>query len=268
MKLAIFSDIHYCPDISQGFHNGFQRKLVEHSLPIMNKLINEINTNNFDAAICLGDYIQDVFDRGQDIVNLTYINKLLDDIKTPLYKVPGNHDLRTLTMEDIKKVFGYENLTYSKDIDGYHLIFLSVTADYGKSTDHGGIDRTQYLSNEDLKWLEDDLNTNELPAIIFTHFGVAEDSMQGNFWFNIHTENALLKNRKELKSIIEDDKNILGVFSGHQHWTKDINENGVQYHILGSLTENLNNDGIPDGVWLEVDIVGTDLNIIEHHIKI
>ena len=40
--------------------------------------------------------------------------------------------------------------------------------------------------------------------------------------------------------------NVKGIFSGHHHWTKKIIDDGLIYYVLGSMTENINNDGIPD----------------------
>lgn len=92
--------------------------------------------------------------------------------------------------------------------------------------------------------------------------------MKGNWWFETCPEHALLGNRKELKEIIKINKNILAVFSGHQHWTKKIVENEIPYYVIGSMTENINNDDIPDGVYFVVEFDGEKLNVIEKHIKI
>ena len=48
-------------------------------------------------------------------------------------------------------------------------------------------------------------NHNELPTIVCLHFGVAEDQMKGNWWFESCPETALLGNRKELKEILKTD---------------------------------------------------------------
>jgi len=113
-----------------------------------------------------------------------------------------------------------------------------------------------------------DLKQNNLPCIIFTHFGVAEDEMKGNWWFERGPNCALLGNRIELKEILKNDKNLLAVFSGHQHWTKKLIEDNIIYYVIGSLTENINNDGIPDGVYFEVDLEGNKLKVDKHHLKL
>ena len=113
-----------------------------------------------------------------------------------------------------------------------------------------------------------DLNKNNLPTIICTHFGVAEDDMKGNWWFESCPEHALLGNRKELKKIIKNNENILAVFSGHQHWTKYINEEEISYYILGSMTENINDDGVPDGVYFIVEFDGKNIEVVEKNIRL
>ncbi len=77
-----------------------------------------------------------------------------------------------------------------------------------------------------------------------------------------------MNNRKEIKNIIKNDKNIIAIFSGHQHWTKQLKEDGKSYYILGSLTENIDMKGLPDGVYLEVELENNSIKIKEKHIKL
>lgn len=104
---------------------------------------------------------------------------------------------------------------------------------------------------------------------MFNHFGIAEDNMEGNWWFERVPEHAILGNRKELKEILKKEKNLIAVFSGHQHWTKKIVEDGISYYVVGSLTENSNDDGVtPDGVYFEVDLEGESIDVKERHLEI
>ena len=77
-----------------------------------------------------------------------------------------------------------------------------------------------------------------------------------------------MQNRREVKDIIKNDKNLIAVFSGHQHWTKRTVEDGVEYYVLGSLVEDVNDDGVPDGVYFEIDITENRLEVEEHHLKL
>ena len=67
---------------------------------------------------------------------------------------------------------------------------------------------------------------------------------------------------------MKKDKTLLAVFSGHQHWTKKKVEDGIRYYVVGSLTENIHDDGIPDGVYFEVDIEGNQIEVKECHLDL
>ena len=58
----------------------------------------------------------------------------------------------------------------------------------------------------------------------------------------------------------------MGVFC-HQHRTKHLKENGIDYHVVGSLTENINGDGVCDGVYFVVDLKEESLSIKEEHVR-
>jgi len=271
-KLIIFSDIHYGP-VNSGYNDdGIKRKLTQYALPLIDELKKQINIIKPDAVINLGDLIEDVRDHEADIANLKYIWHYLNDISVPFYSVAGNHDLRTLSRSEVELIMGYQSSTFSKNVGGYHLVFLGLNSRTDVCDAEGGILKTRVLSSADLKWLENDLKNNFLPCLVFIHYGVAEDRMEGNFWFggsDFKREAALLENRAELKSILNKGKNIVAVFSGHQHWTKKIVENNIPYYIIGSLTEDIKGDGVPDGIWFEVSLKNGNISkLIKHHLTL
>lgn len=268
-RLIIFSDIHYLDRPVDDNELNIKRKLTNYAEKIMDLLIKKINEEMPDLCICLGDLIQDVANYEIDKNNFTYMWNKLKGINVPFYSVLGNHDLRSMnSRKELEKIMKYENATFSVDLCGYHFIILStdIREDFMKKD--GGIFKAQCMNKEEIEWLKKDLEENNLPCIIFTHFGLAEDKQIGNYWFEKIPEKGLMSNRKEVKDIIKKDKNIIAIFSGHQHWTKQIQEDDKMYYLLGSLTENINMDGIPDGVYLEVELEDKDVKIIEKHIKI
>ena len=162
----------------------------------------------------------------------------------------------------------YQNATFSFDLNGYHFVILTTDVREDLGEDDGGIYKAHCMSEKEIAWLKKDLEKNELPCIIFTHFGLAEDMQKGNYWFQKNPENALMGNRKKVKNIIKNDDNIIAIFNGHQHWTKQLIEDGKDYYVVGSLTENTDMTGIPDGIYLEVELNDRNVKIIENHIKI
>lgn len=268
-KLIIFSDIHYLDERPDILDFNLNRKLTQYSVEIIDKLINKINKDKPDISICLGDLIEDTFNHDKDIVNYTYIWNKLKNIQVPFYSVIGNHDLRTAnTRKELEKIMGYKNATFSFNMNDYHFIILTtdIREDLGK--DDGGIYKAQCMSEEEIDWLKNDLAKNELPCIIFTHFGLAEDKQIGNYWFEKEPEAGLMNNRKVVKNIIKSDNNIIAIFNGHQHWTKQLQEDGKNYYVVGSITDNVNMTGIPDGIYLEVELEDRNVKVIEKHIKV
>lgn len=269
-KIVIFSDLHYAPE--KPINNGsiIERKLIEYAEPILEELTKQINTEiKPDLTLNLGDLVEDFNDHNKDIINLNYVWNKFKHIKSPFYSCIGNHDLRSMSSRnEVEEIMGYNHSTFSFDINGIHIVLLGTDVNNEIDTSSGGILKTQFISSEDMIWLKEDLKLNKLPTILCVHFGVAEDDMRGNWWFESNPEHALLGNRKELKEILKNNKNILAVFSGHQHWTKTIVEDNIPYYILGSMTENINDNGIPDGVYFIVEVDGKKLNIIEKHIRL
>lgn len=61
---------------------------------------------------------------------------------------------------------------------------------------------------------------------------------------------------------------ILGIFCGHHHWTKILNNNSINCYMLGSLVEKINNGNMPDGVYFDVLVDKNNLEVEEKHIII
>lgn len=269
-RIVIFSDMHYAPEKKVNNGSKIEKKLTKYAETLLEKITDEINNNlKPDLVLNLGDLIQDFNDHDKDIINLNYIWDKFKKINVPFYSCIGNHDLRSMSSrKEVEQIMGYDHSTFSFDIAGMHIVILGTFVNNEVGTAGGGIFKTQFISDKDLEWLKNDLEKNNLPSIVCVHFGVAEDEMKGNWWFERCPETALLGNRKELKEILKSDKNLLAVFSGHQHWTKKIIEDGIPYYVVGSMTENINNDGIPDGVYFIVEFDGEKLDVIEKHIRL
>ena len=269
-KLVIFSDLHYAPE--KPIENGsrIDRKLMHYAEPLLYKLIDKINNEiKPDMAINLGDLIEDFRDHDKDLVNIAYIWNILQGLKVQFYSITGNHDLRAMDSRvEVERIMGYKHSTFAVDLKGYHLVFIGLDVDNQKGLAEGGIYKTQFMAKQDLQWLKEDLDKNTLPCIVFAHFGIAEDDMKGNWWFESCRFDAVFGNRKEIKEILKKDKNLLAVFSGHQHWTKKLIEDGIDYYVVGSLTEDINNNGVPDGVYFEIDLMQGKLCIKEHHLRL
>ena len=164
-KLIIFSDIHYLDKRPEKLNFNLRRKLTQYSVEIIDKLIDEINKDKPDLAICLGDLIEDRFDHDKDIENYTYIWNKLKNIQVPFYSVIGNHDLRTMnSRKELEEIMEYENATFSFNMNGYHFVILTTDIREDLGGDDGGVYKAQCMSEKEIKWLKEDLDKNELKS--------------------------------------------------------------------------------------------------------
>ena len=182
-KIVIFSDLHYAPE--KPINNGsiIDRKLMEYAEPLLQKLIDRINNEiKPDLVINLGDLVEDFNDHDKDIINLNYIWNKFKNINAEFYSCIGNHDLRSMSSRnEVEQIMGYKHSTFSFNKNGMHIVILGTYVNNDLGTTSGGILKTQFISQEDLDWLREDLKQNNLLTIICIHFGIAEDDMKGNW---------------------------------------------------------------------------------------
>jgi len=99
--------------------------------------------------------------------------------------------------------------SYSVDIDGIHFAVCT-----GKSVEAGsGVDSTK-------SWLQEDLDTTDLPIILISHYGSFHDDtfMHINFAFGvIHSPGAQVAGKREVFRLSTEKYNIQGHLSGHIH---------------------------------------------------
>lgn len=262
MKFAIINDMHVGP-IDSGYAKGVKRKLISESERLIKNFVNKMNTEEHpEFVVNLGDSIEDVNNRDIDIQSFKKILSLLSSLKMPVHYLIGNHDVRTLTEKEIAQMIGIDRMYYSFDHELYHFIVLSfeMTGDHTRDV----ADITADIPKEQIGWLKNDLAKTNKPVVIFIHYGLAEDNMKGNFWFEGESHHALIGNRVEIRQILEDSKKVKAVISAHQHWNRMHIYNGIPYFTVTSLVENFKNDGIPSEAYTIVEL---DKNKIEVNVK-
>jgi len=259
MKFAVINDMHVGPKGS-GFYKGVQRKLIEEAERLIKSFADQMNNNEHPAFVVnLGDSIEDVNDRETDLAFFDKSRKFLSELKMPSYTLIGNHDVRTLAHSEIADMFGYDEMYYSFNHEGYHFVALSFAMTGNHKVDLGDI--FAEVPEDQLKWLKDDLAKTKKPTVIFMHYGLADDDMKGNFWFENAPEKGLLSNRVEVRRILEDSGVVKAVFTAHQHWNRMHEHNGIPYFTVTSLVENFNNDGLPAEAYTIVNIDNEKIDV-------
>ena len=160
--------------------------------------------------------------------------------------------MRTLNPEEVAKILKYKQMYYSFDYGLFHFIALSfvMTEDYT----HNLSAISAKIPDNQIDWLKIDLSKTNKPTIVFSHYGLADDDMKGNFWFEKDPYHAMLSNRKQIRHILEKSGRVRAVISAHQHWNKMLIHQGIPYFTLTSLIENTNNDGLASKAHTVVDL--------------
>ncbi|OGL36401.1 hypothetical protein A3E49_03890 [Candidatus Saccharibacteria bacterium RIFCSPHIGHO2_12_FULL_49_19] len=242
MRFAIINDMHIGPP-GAGYYEGVQRKLVSESERLVKQFVGKMNDSERPKFVVnLGDSIEDVNNRADDIKEFKKAIKLLSPLEMPVYHLIGNHDVKTLSHKEVAKIFGYEQLYYSFDYGKFHFVILSFEITGNHQKDPGDI--AAVLPKEQVQWLKQDLKSTKKPTVVFEHYGLADDDMVGNFWFSKQPDKAHLSNKLDVRKVLEDSEKVKAVFTAHQHWNRMFVHNGIPYFTVTSLVENFNNDGV------------------------
>ena len=258
MKLLIFGDLHYFGgDISTARFDP-EKKQVRYALPMLEHVM---KTCDADVCVNLGDLIQDDYDKQRDLEVFARIHEKLAHFPCPCYSILGNHELKMMdAITDMEAVLGHK-ATYSLNFGGYHLVCLSPEVRPELGIRRGGCYKAQYLGDSTIRWLKNDLAENKLPALVFTHYPLAEDDTE---------EDPLMfmKDRAQVKEILKNDPNVLAVFSGHQHVAKAFVEDGVRYFLTGALCPAPDESGTVCGEYMEAVVEGGSLEVTNKKIPV
>ncbi|MFA5871562.1 MAG: metallophosphoesterase [Parcubacteria group bacterium] len=250
MKFAIITDIHMGPE---EYHKGILRKVNKEAKTLLGNFIKEMKENvKPKLVIALGDLIQDE-NPIKDKDNLDYIIESLNGLDCPVYYVAGNHDLKNIAEDDLAKSFNQKKLYYSFDLGRFHFIVL-----FSKRF----ADKIRfYISDEQKKWLQKDLEETEKQCLVFVHYGLAEQNLTGNPFFEGKPEKCLIMNRKEIRSILSKSKKVIAVFNSHLHWNRMHLHDSIPYFTVQSLVENEDDKGVPSQAYSIVDIEDKKISV-------
>ena len=118
MKIIVFADVHYFAGELESAIFNKKKKLVQYSLPMLDRLTEKINGEyNAAFAVNLGDIIQDTTEHDGDIKALKFMFDRFKKIKCPTYSVLGNHDLKMMdSVTEIEEIMGHKNIETTLDI--------------------------------------------------------------------------------------------------------------------------------------------------------
>jgi 3',5'-cyclic AMP phosphodiesterase CpdA len=232
LAFAIVTDLHFGPEARW---EGKLRKLTHRAGELARAFVARMNDEvRPDLVVNLGDDIEDE-SREADLARYGECQEILRGARAALVNVAGNHDLIHLNREDLNGFWRRSGpLYYSLDLRGWHFVVLHT------------IERKDVdvrLPDTQLEWLRQDLAAGEGPAIVLMHHSASEQHVEDSRWWPGRSHLALVKERAELRRILEESGRVRAVFNGHLHWNHLDVIRGIPYVTVQSLIENLEEDG-------------------------
>lgn len=201
LEVALLADFHY------GYPEN--EDMEEYLEPVIEKMIEEINQENPDLVVPLGDFIQHS-NRETDLERLEKVGELMEKVDSEVYAIPGNHDPMTVSKQELMEKINVENSDtyFSVELGERKLIFLDTI----KQIDdlHGA----GMLGSEQRDWLEKELET-EKETLIFSHHLLHHRNLDSNWYFDDKPELAACIDKKDFQEIAGE--NLRAVFSAHIH---------------------------------------------------
>jgi 3',5'-cyclic AMP phosphodiesterase CpdA len=245
MRLGLIADVHFGPP------TGFDGKLRKHgdlAAELTREFVARMNREEKpDLVVNLGDVVEDQ-GRAEDVEHYAEFLRIMADLDCEVLHLAGNHDLRNLDADDLRRVWQSNyGLYHSLDRGGFHLIVLSAA--------HRD-DLFIELPAEQQVWLEADLGRTRLPTVVFLHHPLGEMDLRQNRWFARDPELCLVRGRQRVRRILEASGKVAAVFSAHAHWNHLGLVRGIPYVTLQSMTENIDEDlpGRPARAFAVVDL--------------
>ena len=232
LRIGIISDIHIGPRAS---YKGMVRKIGDAAEPLTAAFVEAMNTG-FEPhfVVNLGDVVQDST-RAVDKRHYGRAFEILSGLDAPQYPVVGNHDLITMSPEDLLEVWG--GLSHLKT-DGLYYTFEHGGVQCVVLHSHEKKDSHVWIDADQVAWLGEVLGAGSGPAVVFMHHTLADQDTSGNHWFRKHPRLALVQNRAEVREVIEGSGRVMAVINGHLHWNTLWASGGIPYITVQSLIEN------------------------------
>lgn len=231
LTIGFVTDLHFGPE---AYHEGKLRKLSHHAGSLAQAVVRAMNEQvRPELLVNLGDDIEDE-GREADLARYEECQAILRTANAELVNVAGNHDTIHLTREHLGRIWRREGpLYYSLDRAGVHLVVLHT---------HERKDVAVHIPEAQLEWLKDDLARTVLPTIVLMHHSASEQDLEDSFWFKGAAHLALVKERRDLRRILEESGKVRAVFNGHVHRNHLDVIRGIPYVTIQSLVENLDED--------------------------
>jgi 3',5'-cyclic-AMP phosphodiesterase len=239
VRLAIVADIHHGRDTPT--------KRGSAALPLLRRLVDELNSTSVQAVIDLGDRISDD-NPEKDWLLQRDVGAEFGRLRTTCHHLNGNHDIAMLGAHQIEAILDSSTGSRVVDLGEVRLVLWSADARLPR-------ERGFRLAQGEIEDLHRLLGSDDRRTLLFSHVPLSGHSMLGNYYFErCPDRSTYLADLPAIRQAIEDAPCPIACFAGHVHWNTATNVDGTPHLTLQSLTETFTT-GEPAGstALLEVD---------------
>lgn len=245
MKIGVLGDIHH------GRNSG--ETAGEIALPLLSKILAEIQNAGVDLIVDLGDRIND--QSPSDDKRLTAeVGASFAHLTAPRFHILGNHDTVNLDRSEIDAALGLNSDSVVVRKDDWDLVMWSPVI---RKNDRG----KPFAGDPDLAWLEDNVSS-ESRTIVFTHFPLDRQDSEDNWYFHNYPHLATFANLDSVASILQRKAGLVAVVSGHSHWNSLCTRHDVHFIGLPAVSSTFAT-GEADAAWTLIEL-NTELSISVH----
>jgi DNA repair exonuclease SbcCD nuclease subunit len=205
-------------------HLGEQR--APHAADNLRLAVHMINDRRPDAVVLTGDI-------GESPANWQQAKSILQQLKAPLYYIPGNHDVHTTDIDRYRAVFGKDYYCFEiKNID-----FIAIDSQLLGNYDHYEANPAPPLpaamqeeSEKMLRWLEQQSHQSEPDRILVgvQHIPVTRD---GDFPPDPKPYWVLSERYSSRELRMLHELGIKHMLVGHWHNGRSFDYDGITWHV-------------------------------------
>jgi alkaline phosphatase len=169
--------------------------------------------------------------------------------------VAGNHDIHRLSRAENEEITGKPATSYSFDQAGHHIVIWNPEI----SRDGTGL----RVQAEGLDWLQQDLRSNDKPAIVFSHAPLYQEktpvALDPGFKPSIRFH---FDESEKIRHILEETGQVRLSMNGHLHRNHHETINGIHYISQQSATQAVRGKPhVPHRAWSWVEASARNITV-------
>lgn len=227
----------FSPDWEYGSRKRLAHKLTNQAPRELEKVVQYFNEEfQPDIVVGGGDYVESSGVKPETAKRqLREVNDIFKHVQAPRMYALGNHDMRSLSKEEVMEILEIDTPHEFRDIGDWRIVVFDTNFNKADDSDRSRQPYAEgYVSAKELRWLEAAITTDR-PTLVFSHHSPVTA-------YNV--DNILARNifnEEVVRAVFERHKNVVAAVSGHTPRPQHYFINGVHYFIADTL---VNEEGL------------------------